>query len=129
MIVPTQLTLNLLQALQEGARALDTQLNQGDLLVYSLDELVHVLLDNHPEKDVADFYREAIVDKLESDPLTAAAPDLLAALEISIQLINQLCDTVNTIDRSRGGNGRKVFNDDFTEPARAAIAKAKGQKP
>ncbi len=58
--------------------------------------------------------------------LIAAAPDLLKALQRSIQNIEQLAETANTI-AIRFGLGKKVHADDFTESARAAIAKVRGE--
>ncbi len=68
MKIPTQLVLNFLHALEEGARELDRSTPQGAISAASLTELVRLLLQNHPEPDVAGFYRDAVVDKLEQHP-------------------------------------------------------------
>jgi len=59
--------------------------------------------------------------KEEDARLIAAAPELFAALEKSVQYIEQLAGMVNTL-KPKG-----VHAEDFTDFARAAIAKAKGR--
>jgi hypothetical protein len=55
--------------------------------------------------------------------LMAAAPELLAALKKSERHIAQLCEMVNDL-AIKQGLGRKVHPEDWTEPAREAIANA-----
>jgi len=49
--------------------------------------------------------------------------EMLAALKKSERYILQLCDMVNFFSMKQG-LGRKVYPEDWTEPARQAIAKA-----
>ena len=49
--------------------------------------------------------------------------EMLAALKKSERYILQLCDMVNHLAMKQG-LGRKVYPQDWTEPAREAIAKA-----
>jgi hypothetical protein len=49
--------------------------------------------------------------------------EMLAALKKSERYILQLCDMVNDL-AIKQGLGRKVYPEDWTEPAREAIAKA-----
>jgi len=52
---------------------------------------------------------------------------ILKAAEKTIPAIEQLCDMVNTYSMKLG-LGRKVRPEDFTEPLRTAIAKARGRQ-
>ncbi len=56
--------------------------------------------------------------------MTALEKRLLGALKESERRIVDLCETVNILDRVRGGAGRKVRADDYADKAREAIAEA-----
>jgi hypothetical protein len=55
--------------------------------------------------------------------MSAAQNEMLAALKKSERHIAQLCDMVNDL-AIKQGLGRKVHPEDWTEPAREAIANA-----
>ena len=55
--------------------------------------------------------------------LLCAAPEMAKALKKSERYILQLCDMVNDLAMKQG-LGRKVYPEDWTGPAREAIAKA-----
>lgn len=62
----------------------------------------------------------------ERDALREQARELAEALQKSEQRIEQLCSTCNTLS-NHAGLGNKVRSDDFTDIARAALAKYKGE--